>query len=280
LRHPWRKKQQLKDINIKQSSKYINKFNEKYHGHKKAKIGELIEPGKRGEIIKNGTLVLMPFSNGAIQLKILEEDIIDKGFSIPLRINSTGTIKGITSNYLLWFLQQGFVVEHLLFYVTGSVMPRIKKEDLFNITIALPQKNKKYDNISNREIIKIDTDPFRKLINAFYQDYRQNYKKGRFQTAMILAGSITESILYQLLLENGVDRKILEDDNSLSLGKMIQYIKLLKLDKELELPMSALIDLQKRRNRAVHVNLALKNNDKYSVNDLKCFDDIIMYFGI
>jgi len=261
-------------------SEFQSNFGRRFGKQKSIKLRSLIDNGKRNEIITKGTLVLMPFSNSTIQLKILEKDTIDKGFSIPLRLNEQAKNYNITQNYLLWYLQTDFVVLYLLGFVKGSALLRISRADLFEILVPIPLKNISYK--SPKKLIKLDIkdDPFRVLINNYYRDYRLNLKNERFQTSSILAGSIMESILYQLLIDSGVDKSILQNDNSLSLGKMIQYIKLLKLDKELGLPMSAICEVQKNRNKSVHVNLAIKDKSEYTIKDQECFNEVIKYFGI
>ena len=118
------------------------------------------------------------------------------------------------------------------------------------------------------------------MVNSFYRDYLHNYSSGRFHTAIILAGAIVEIILYQLLLEQDVNTKILRDDNHLALGKMLEYISLLKLDQNTGFPMTHLRELKRKRNEAVHAGLLIKSKKEFSREDLDCFDQIIKYFGI
>ena len=87
-------------------------------------------------------------------------------------------------------------------------------------------------------------------------------------------------MLYQLLIDNGVNEKILSDDRNLGLGKLITYVKLLKLEKNLDFPLTHFSELQRYRNSAVHVSLAIKKENPFTRQNLKCFDQIIKHFGI
>lgn len=258
---------------------YMSKLDSKFKKNSKVPLRKVIEQSKRGSIIPLGTLVLMPFVNGEIRLKILETDTPDKGFSIPLRISEEGAKQNVSPNYLGWYLRHDFVKEYLLLFVQGSVFPRIPKAKLFELLIPLPTYKREFTNPIEASILKTEN-PFRELINNFYGDYLVNFKQKRFTTAIILAGAISEAILYQLLLENEVDYKILEDDRTLGLGKLITYVQLLKLDKKLDFPLTHFIELQKHRNSAIHVGLAVKKKVSFAQGDLNCFDQIIKSFGI
>lgn len=260
-------------------NKYKSQLDKKFRKNQKVPLSAVIQESKRGSTLSKETLVVMPFVNGEVRLKILDKATPDKGFSTPLILNTRGKRKGLTPQYLRWFLKHDFVVEYLLPNVKGSVFPRIPKKLLFELEIPVPVQKKKIEDESDTTFIKT-SNPFRRMIKKYYDDYLFNFEKGRFATAVILAGAIAEIILYQLLLDNEIENKILANDNTLGLAKLITYVQLLKLDKELEIPLTHFHELRKKRNAAIHVGLILKNNESFSKDDLNCFNQIIKHFGI
>jgi len=91
---------------------------------------------------------------------------------------------------------------------------------------------------------------------------------------------MSEAIIYQLLLDEGVDKQILDNDRSLGFGKLVTYLKLLKLDKSLSLPMSHFAEIQKKRNSAVHAGANRHKPTIFTADNLVSFNYIIKYFGI
>lgn len=266
---------------------YTGSLGKSFRKNKKIPLEKIIEPSKRGSIIPKGTLVVMPFVSGEIRLKILEKNTPDKGFSIPLKLSVKGDGQGITADYLAWFLKHNFVKKYLMNHVSGSVLPRVPRKILFNLLIPLPtqvrKKSEEFDSSFSSDfdsLIAKAENPFRKMITNYFRDYQFNLENERYTAAVILAGAISEAILYQLLIDNDVNHKILTNDRNLGLGKLITYVQLLKLDKALDFPLTHFSELQRLRNSAVHVSLAIKNNRSFTRQDLNCFDQIIKHFGI
>lgn len=258
---------------------YIGNIDSKFKKSKKILLWEIVLPSKRWGDIPAWTLVLMPSNDSQIKLKILEKITPDKGFSTPLILNKKGIENWITANYLNWFLCKDFVKDYLAQFAKGSIFVRIPRKELFDLVIPIPSNSKKY-TIQNESALKFEENAFRKLIGGFYKDYRLNLENERFRTAIILAWAISEAILYELLLDQKTDRKLLENDRSLGLGKLITYIKLLKLDKDLNFSLNHFEDIQKKRNLAIHVGIAVKETTEFNKGDLVCFDQIIKDFGI
>ena len=123
---------------------------------------------------------------------------------------------------------------------------RVPRKILYGLPIALPTRVVKPSKLGEVVISRRD-DPFSELINEFYKDYRLNFSSERFRTATILAGAICEVILYQLLIDQGVNPKMLSEDRALALAKLLDYVRLLKLDQAAGFPLNHLYDIQKKR---------------------------------
>jgi len=254
---------------------YLSK---KFKGHKIQKIASLIDNLGRGKTIPKGTLVIMASGDARLRLKILDKDTPHKGFSTPLQLKPEASKKNITPNYLRWYLSQKEVAEELIKHATGSIILRVPKQIIESIPVPIPKKTE-FSYEQGDIALEKESDDFKSLISIFYDDFRLNVDNQRYRTSIILAGAICEIFLFQLLIDYGVEKKLLEGDNQLSLGKMVQYVKLLKIDKDFDVPINHIQEIRKIRNQAVHIG-ANKSKKNYSDTDIEPFNQIIKYFGI
>ena len=162
---------------------------------------------------------------------------------------------------------------------TGSVILRIPETTLDVLPVPVPKQSSSKAN-SKEIVLRRKGDEFRKLVDGLYKDYRLNMEHRRYRTSIILAGAMSEAILYQLLLDQEVRKGLLEKDNSLGFGRLIKYVQLLRLDEEVGVPLNHLMDLQGKRNRAVHTGSAKIDHSDFKRSDLDCFDHIVRHFGI
>ena len=122
---------------------YKSSLDKSFRKNKKVPLDSLIEPSKRDTMIPKGTLVVMPFVSGQIRLKILDKATPDKGFSIPLKISRKDKGLLISAEYLAWFLEHDFVKKYLMYFVSGSVLPRVPRKILLDLAIPLPTQERK-----------------------------------------------------------------------------------------------------------------------------------------
>lgn len=258
---------------------FRNLINKKFKGHKIKKLEELIKPmPKRNDIIKAGTLILIPIIKGSLVFKTFDEDRKEKPFFIPLEISELGYSYQITNKYLQWFMSQEYVVDFLSGISTGSVQPVIKKSILLKIPVPIP-KNNMIKTISQE--IQIQNE-FRTFVHKYYEDYKFNFDNKKYNTCSILAGIISEAILYQLLIDNDVPKNLLDKDRGLGLGKLTTYVELMKLNLELDFDTKYFKEVAKLRNNAVHYGVVRRSKKFKKVNkdSLVSFDYVIKQFGI
>jgi hypothetical protein len=174
-------------------------------------------------------------------------------------------------------LSHDFIGEHLLKHATGSVFLRVPKNVLHDLPIPVPKGATQAPRAKEIVIGKAN-DEFAVQVEAFYDDYVFNVRNERYHTALILAGAMAEMIVYQSLIDQEVDRKLLEKDHNLGMGKMLTYLKLLKLEKEV--PFAHLRELQTKRNAAVHAGRLAGSRVRFGKSDLNCFDHIVQHYGI
>jgi len=264
---------------VSKLAKIYSFISKQFKGHTVLKLVSLIEPLKQGKTIPKGTLVVMASGDAKLRLKILDRDTPHKGFSTPLKLKKTALEKGITSEYLLWYLGQAKIADELMKYATGSVILRVPKSILEAIPVPIPRKQRVWP-INGDVILKKEKDDFSCIIKEFYEDFRLNVKYERYRIAIIIAGAICEAMLFKLLIDAGVEKKLLEEDRQLGLGRLIKYVKLLKLDKEFHIPVNHIQEIQKKRNIAIHIGSSTNFNEKFISKDVSSFDQVVKYFGL
>ncbi|WP_419212588.1 hypothetical protein ACNR9Q_00320 [Maribacter sp. X9] len=263
------------NIAIEQAEKkYRLLINRKYNKHRKKLFSDVVNFIKTDKI-GIGDLCYMPSPTADINIFISQKEYTSKDFYTKLEILDSA----ITPNYLLWFLDQKPVKEYILCYGVGAIFTYIPKEVFYKIEIALPKRNK--NPKINEIILHANDSVFRILLDQYYQQYLDNFKKGNFMTSAILAGAIAETFLHNYLLEVGLSEQLL---NQKTLGAIIGLAEAYLVDREiLDFPLVHFKDVQKLRNSAVHPALAkgkIEREEEFESKDFDCFNNIIKYFGL
>lgn len=250
-----------------------------FKNSRRVTVGSLVRKIRTGELIPKGSLVLMASGDRRIRFKVLEQDTPHKGFSEPLILNEFAAEHKVTANYLHWFLTRAQVVQHLIDHARGAVFIRVPRIILHAVSVPLPGRVTQIKPEVDFSPVKTDN-PFSKVIDDLYSDYQLNLNNRRFRTATVLAGAICEIILYQLLIEHGVSAKLLRDDRGLGMNKMLDYVRVLKLEQTPGFPISQLEEIRKNRNEAIHAGLLVNKHRDLALKDMEAFNPVIKYFGL
>jgi hypothetical protein len=258
----------------------LTKFlDSKFSKNKRVPLGDLIDPIRSRQTIPAGVLVIMASGDRRLRIKILDQDTPHKGFSEPLALNEFATEHKITPNYLHWYLSQGTVAQYLVDRATGAVFLRVPRALLYKLLVPLPTRVTRIKPPQEVSVVKTNNQ-FSRLIGELHNDFLLNRSNKRYRTAAVLAGAICEVILYQLLVESGVQPSLLKDDRTLGLSKLLDYVRILRLEQVPGFPLSQLVQLQRNRNSAVHAGLSLNQKRVMTEEDLESIDPVIKYFGL
>jgi hypothetical protein len=251
----------------------------KFQNNRRVTLGSLVKKIRTGETIPSGALVVMASGDRRLRLKMLEQDTPNKGFSEPLVLNDFAAEHKVTANYLHWYLSQPEVANHLVEHATGAVFLRVPRTFLHAIPVPLPTSVTRIKPIMEFSVVKTNN-PFSKIIGDLHNDYLLNVANRRYRTATVLAAAICEVVLYQLLIEHGVNQKLLKSDRGLGMNKLLDYIRILKLEQARGFPLSQLEEIRKNRNSAIHAGLLVSNEHELTASDLDAFNPVIKYFGL
>lgn len=251
----------------------------KFSKNKRVPLGALVTPIRSKATIPAGVLVVMASGDRRLRIKLLDRDTPHKGFSEPLALNEFATEHKVTPNYLLWYLSHEQVATFLVEHATGAVFLRVPRKVLHSVPVPLPTRVTRIKPALEFSVIKTNNQ-FSRLIADLHNGYLLNVSNNRFRTASVLAGAICEVILYQLLVEQGVNPSLLKDDRRLGFNKMLDYIRILRLEQARGFPFSQLVEIQRNRNDAIHAGLLVNKKRDMSAKDLECFNPVIKYFGL
>ena len=251
----------------------------KFQRNQRVALGTLVKKTKTGDAIPKGALVVMASGDRRLRLRILEQETANKGFSEPLVLNDFASEHKVTPNYLHWYLSRPEVANYLVEHASGAVFLRVPRAFLYAVPVPLPTSVTRIKPIVEFSILKTNN-PFSKIIGDLHNDYLLNVSNRRYRTATVLAGAICEVVLYQLLIEHGVNQKLLKNDRGLGMNKLLDYIRVLKLEEANGFPLSQLEEIRKSRNDAIHAGLLVNVERELTPKDIEPFNLVIKYFGL
>jgi len=235
--------------------------------HRKKEFLKVVEIKTPSEI-KKGDLV---FKNRGMSftLEIAEEDIDNsrrRDFVFKIKDPS------FSKQYILWYFNRKEIKDYLSLYAKGQVIIYIPVQVFEKLEIIKPRKIEHNLNAVNISI----NSRFGKIVKKYLNEYTSNIKNENYLSASFLVGAICESILYQYLIDKGVDEKHLERK---TYGQLIEIIEIANFNID---NLDDFKKIQDFRNN-IHPNRALNHMDTLENMEQEIeptFNRIIENFGI
>jgi hypothetical protein len=128
--------EKIKDVE-KDFQKILSK---NFKDHEISLFSELVIDSRHiGEVVPSGTLVLFSVIQGSIKFDTFNEPRELKHHYIPIIISDFGRQKGITPEYIMWFLTRDYIRNFLINITDGSLIIRISRKSLNLLRIPLPK---------------------------------------------------------------------------------------------------------------------------------------------
>lgn len=198
-------------------------------------------------------LAINSTSTGKIEYRIIEKPGSNKRYSTTI----TSKTDEISVLDLVHFFEHEEVQDYLGLRLKGSVLPIIDKASLDTLKIPIPKiPLATINSIEYKGIIPSKNNEFKAFISTYFNQYHKSLKSENLIAATMLAGAISEAILYQFLIDSGVSEKLLDQRG---LGGLIRDIKLGKFNEQegRNFPLTAFEELNKLRNDIVHPSRAI-----------------------
>lgn len=202
-----------------------------------------------------------------LKIYILDKDV-EKNVT-KIRIKD----RRISKTYLLWVFGQKPIYDYINLFRIGTVISYVPLSAILDIKIPIRKKHDK-----GTSLIFQGQGKFRDIIeNYLISDLQICREKNLNLAAIVLAGSVIESIISQLLMDHGIKEGHLENK---TLGQLIKFAKIEGvMEKDL---LTSIEELNGIRNH-IHANKLIKKEVNMAEKARRCFelfDNIIKEVGI
>lgn len=225
--------------------------------------------------------VIESSARGKISFKVITNNPKKRRYDITIISKS----EDISVFDLIHFIDHKEVKDYLSIQLRGAVIQRLPIEVIEKLQIPLPKiklaaKDVQQASSSLTPIVN----EFKMFISQYYQEYSYALRNNQLVAATMLAGAISEAILYQVIIDSGVDASLLENRG---LGGLIRDIKLGRFNEKegQEFDLVPFTTLNRIRNDIVHPSRAINkiktDYDLINKQDIiQSFNLIKRYFGL
>ena len=261
--------------------KYKALFSKVYKGQKTSTVQKHFEVYREDIPELLPAFVIESSSKGEISFKVITKNTKKRRFDLTIISKS----KDISVFDLMYFVDHKEVKDYLSLQLRGSVMMTLPVKSFLKLQIPLPKIQLAAKDIEVKSgNLKPVANEFKMFIAQYYQEYSNALKQNQLVAATMLAGAISEAILYQLILDSGVEASLLENRG---LGGLIRDVKLGRFNEieNQEFDLLPFTTLNKIRNDIVHPSRAIqKIKTDYELIDkeniIQNFNRIKRNFGL
>lgn len=234
--------------------KYKALFSKVYKGQKTSTVQKHFEVYREDIPELLPAFVIQPSSTGEVSFKVITKNTKKRRFDLTIISKS----KDISVFDLMHFVDHSEVKDYLSLQLRGSVMMTLPIKSFLKLQIPLPKIQLAAKDVGSKSgSLKPVANEFKMFIARYYQEYRNALKQNQLVAATMLAGAISEAILYQVILDSGVDASLLENRG---LGGLIRDVKLGRFNEieNQEFDLVPFTTLNNIRNDIVHPSRAIK----------------------
>lgn len=235
------------------TKRYNKLLSKNYEGFKTFKLEQYFEIRNNDIPETSPVLVIQPSTSNKINYQIVIKPQQEKRYYTTI----VAKTKEVSVFDIFHFLNYKEVQDYLSLQLKGAVLLTLSNKTIKNLRIPKPKISLGVSDIKTKKgTIQSRTNEFTNFITLYYEQYLDAMKRDKLIAATMLAGAISEAILYQFLIDCNITKELLEQRG---LGGLIRDVKLGKFHEQegKKFSLEPFEELNNIRNDIVHPSRAI-----------------------